>query len=425
MKLTKKSKLLLSFFIENKCITHAKQTKKITDIFKELYHEIKTAGEYLESEKKAKGDSFYNIRYVEIETSSEIPKPSTFPVDGFPSQIRQHIDERILSQITYSLHLLDRKITIHFLLEDMNPMSKIHTYNNYVDRMLVWLIVINEYASKSCASELTIYLYFTSLQKTTPSSNISILGEHNVNTAFTMTCPKISEIVIFRKEEWFKVFLHETFHNFGLDFSDMNNEACNNKIRSIFPVNSEVNLFESYAEFWAKIMNALFCSYAHLSNKNDVQAFLTNVDFFITLEKIYSCFQMVKVLDFMNLKYKQLYSTDTEISSLRNTLYRENTNVLAYYIITCILLNDYPSFIEWCDSNNISLLQFKKTTANQSKFCQYILTKYKSTVFLRNIKCAELLLNTIKGKQDKHVWKHPTETRYVLKNLRMSVCELE
>jgi hypothetical protein len=134
---------------------------------------------------------------------------------------------------------------------------------------------------------------------------------------------------------------------------------------------------------------------------------------------------MVKVLDFMNLKYKQLYSTDTEITGLRNTLYRENTNVLAYYVIACILLNDYPSFIEWCDSNNISLLQFKKTTANQDKFCQYILSKYKSTGFLRNIKCSEHLLSTIKGKQDKHIWKHPAETKYVLKNLRMSVCELE
>ena len=283
--------------------------------------------------------------------------------------------------------------------------------------MLIWLIMINEYASKSCASELTIYLYFTSLQKTMPTSNISILGEHNVNTAFTMTCPKISEIVIFRKEEWFKVFLHETFHNFGLDFSDMNNEACNNKILSIFPVKSEVNLYESYAEFWAKIMNALFCSYENLSNKQDIQEFLTNAEMFIHFEKMYSCFQMVKILDFMNLTYSDLYSTNTQIAGLRNTLYREHTNVLAYYVITFILLNHYPSFLEWCNKNNMSLLQFKKTIANQQKFCDFIVSKYKSAHFLQTIKCMETFLRKLYKQQNK--------TKYVLKNLRMSICELE
>ena len=33
----------------------------------------------------------------------------------------------------------------------------------------------------------------------------------------------ISEIIIFRNEEWFKVFVHETFHLFGVDFSNMSN----------------------------------------------------------------------------------------------------------------------------------------------------------------------------------------------------------
>lgn len=424
MKLTNKSKLLLSFFIEHMCITHAKQTRKINDIFIELYNEIRNAEMYLDTEKKTKGDPFYNMSYREIESTIQIPKPTTFPVDGFPAEIRTHIDEHILYEITYSIHLLGRSIKIHFLLEDNHPISKIHIYNDYVDTMLIWLIIINEYASKKCATELTIYLYFTSLQKFTPSSNISILGEHNVNTAFTMTCPKISEIVIFRKEEWFKVFLHETFHNFGLDFSDMNNEKCNKKILSTFQVRSEVNLYESYAEFWAKIMNALFCSYAGLSNKNNIQEFLTNADFFINFEKMYSCFQMVKVLDFMNLKYKQLYSTNENISTLRNTLYKENTNVLAYYVITSILLNDYQAFIEWCESNNISLLQFKKTTSNQDKYCNFILTKYKSATLLRNIKCAELLIQSIKYTKQKKLWKYPNETKYIIKNLRMSICEL-
>ena len=89
-----------------------------------------------------------------------------------------------------------------------------------------------------------MYIYFTSLKKKLPNSNIHILGENNVNTAFTHTCPVNSEIVIFRKEEWFKVLMHETFHNFALDFSNMNTEQCHLFIKNIFPLNSkDIQLF--------------------------------------------------------------------------------------------------------------------------------------------------------------------------------------
>ena len=66
-----------------------------------------------------------------------------------------------------------------------------------------------------------------------PDSNIDIIDQIHVNTGFTTTCPVDSEIVIFREEEWFKVFIHETFHNFALDFSDMNNSACHKIVLDI------------------------------------------------------------------------------------------------------------------------------------------------------------------------------------------------
>lgn len=420
MQLTKESKLLMSFFLKNKCIEHTKQTKKTQVVFKQLFNEIKNAEKYIEFTKNKRGDSFYNTRLTEIESSFQILKPETFPADGFPSQIREYIDKNIYNELTYSIDLLDRKIKIHFLLEDINIKKNIKLYNNYVDNMLIWLTIINEYASKICAKELTIFLYFTSLKKNIPESNINILDEYNINTAFTMTCPKKSEIVIYRKEEWFKVFLHETFHNFGLDFSDMNNEACNKKMLDFFPVKTEMNLYESYAEFWAKIMNALFCSYRNLSDKNDEEEFLNNSEFFINYEIMYSFFQMVKVLNFMNLKYEYLYSKDADINDLRNTLYREKTSVFAYYVITLILLSDYQGFICWCNTHNMSLLQFKKTQTNQDQFCDFIIKKYKNKLFLKNIHGMEEQFYRIK----QHKNKNKKDLNYITKNLRMTICEL-
>jgi hypothetical protein len=307
MKLTKNSKKLIHFFMNNNCINYIHPIKKSDVILVKLYNEMKNAEEYIHKLKaKHKDNSFYNVKIEEIHSVNQISKPSTFPANSFPTQIRTHINENMMSKITYNIQLFGRKISIYFLLEDMNPQIKIQTYNNYVDNMLIWLIILNEYASKECLTELSIYIYLTSQEKCFPTSDIFILNEYNVNTAFTMTCPKISEIVIYRREEWFKVFLHETFHNFGLDFSDMNNEACNKHILSIFPVKSNVNLYEAYCETWAKIMNACFCSYRSLpNNKNKTNAndFLKMFYMFINFERMFCYFQMVKVLDFMNLNY--------------------------------------------------------------------------------------------------------------------------
>jgi hypothetical protein len=49
---------------------------------------------------------------------------------------------------------------------------------------------------------------------------------------------------------------------------------------------------------------------------------------------------------------------------MRETLYKEDSNVLSYYIISTIMMNNYQGFLGWCNENNLSLLQFKKTTAN-------------------------------------------------------------
>lgn len=431
MKLTKQSELLMSFFIENKCITSLPQTKKTDNIFLDLYYELKDAENYINSLKKQqqKGEPFYNVVITEIQTYSQIAKPTSFPVDGFPEKIREHINEKTMNQLCYSITFMGRNVKIYFLVEELNPEKNIKVYNSYVDHILMWLVITNEYASKTCAEVLTIYLYFTSLKKEMPASDVSILGEYHVNTAFTMTCPKNAEIVIFRKEEWFKVFLHETFHNFGLDFSDMNNRMCNAKILNIFPVKSDVNLFEAYAEFWAKIMNIVFCSYLNLKNKSDVKEFLTNTEFFANFERIYSFFQMVKVLDFMNLSYDQLYKKGPQYDALRDTLYKEHTSVLSYYVITLILMDNYQLFIDWCNINNTSLLQFKKTTSNQEKFCDFILTKYKSSVFLKRIRCVESLLEMVqttitKQKSTKKNKKIDKDMFYIMNNLRMTICEL-
>ena len=416
MKLSKNSKQLMLFFTQNEHINNVKQTKRTDNILAELYNDILDAYKYLNSLKQ-KG-SFYTFTAKKVLTSSQISKPQNFNSNSFPELVRKHIDELTMTELTYQFSLYGRNIKIIFLVEEDDVEHKLDVYNKHVESIVMWLYILNQYASKECASSLVIYLYFTSLEKKIPSSNIHILDEINVNTAFTTTCPKDSEIVVFRKEEWFKVLIHETFHNFALDFSDMNNHDSHKCILDIFKVESNVNLYEAYTEFWAEIMNALFCSFFSLKNKNDIGDFLSNAEFFINFERTFSFFQLVKTLDFMGLTYKDLYS-ETERSRInRENLYKEKTNVLSYYVIKTVLINNYQGFLSWCKTNNLSLLQFKKSLKNQLEFCKFIENNYKSNSMLHGISETKSFLTSIRKKSKK------TNLSYILSNLRMSICEL-
>jgi hypothetical protein len=415
MKLLKNSKDLMLFFTKNKHINRVKQTKRTDSIITEIYNDIFNAYNYLNILKQK--SKYYNVSIKKIENTSHISRPKNFNSNSFPELVRKHIDELSLSEITYNFSLYSRNITVHFIVEEENNELKIETFNKYIDTIIMWLYILNKYASKTCANNLVIYFYFTSLEKKFPNSNINILDQINVNTAFTTTCPKDSEIVVFRKEEWFKVFIHESIHNFGLDFSDMNNNEANNCILNIFKVNSEVNLYEAYTEFWAEIINALFCSFISLKDKNNIDEFLSNSEFFINFERTFSFFQLVKTLSFMGLTYTDLYSKSQHSKISRENLYKEKTNVLSYYVLKTILINNYQGLLFWCKTNNSSLLQFKKTITNQKEFCNFIEKNYKTSSMLNGVDDTQHFLNKLQKNKI-------TKLNYILSNLRMSICEL-
>jgi len=429
MKLTQNCMLLMDFFIKNNFINHDENenNKKLVLILHTLYNDIYNSYKKLLIFKKT---NIYEPLVKKINNINQISKPKFFNNDSFPDVIRKHIDKHSTYEITYIFSLMNRNIKVHFIIENNKSELKIDLYNKYLEWIIIWLFILNDYSSKLCSKNLVIYFYFTSLKKSFPNNNIDILDQHNVNTAFTSSCSLDSEIIIFRKEEWFKVFIHETFHSFGLDFSDMNNVECHSKILSIFKVKSDVNLYESYTEYWAEIMNCLFCSFFLLKDKDkeNFNEFFKTSEYLINLEKTHSFFQLVKVLKFMGLTYQDLYSNKKESIVLRNNLYKEKTNVLAYYVIKMILLNHYPEFLSWCSKHNISLLAFKKTIKNQMDFCSFIEKFYKSNSMLNGISITTDFLNNVHHSENisKNInkKKNNKEFNYLMNNLRMTLCEM-
>ena len=258
----------------------------------------------------------------------------------------------------------------------------------------MWVYILDIYSSSDCSKDLTLYVYFTPFEKLLPTNQLTVFDSEHVNSGYTSGCKKTTEIVLYRKEEWFKVFIHETFHNFGLDFSDMNIYSIDKKLRGLYNVNIEYNLYESYCETWGRIIYTMMYSYFSLDNKyrNNFTYFNSVFKNNMKFEAGFSLYQAIKILDFMNLTFHMIQHKSNDCITSCNHLYREKTSVFSYYIITSLIMNNYIDFLSWCDKNNNSIIKFKKTPKNIDNYIEFISSCYNNKYVKNNIKNIELFL---------------------------------
>ena len=356
------------------------------EVLMRLYSNIYEADRYISKLMKSKQ---FTQHLQKITTAKEIPYPSSYSSFYFPKIIRETIDLQTTYYIKYKAKIKNRQIEIFFviLLEDDILGINIHQYQRYAKYILMWLYMAQSYSSKSCAKTLKIYIYLSNFDKILPQQGNKVLGPFEANSAYTYACIPNGEITIFRSEEWFKVLIHESFHSFGLDLSgvlDTHVEKLKMQMKTIFPIDSDFNLSESYTEFWARVLNALFCSYGFLDKKTDKKGFIRFSMICLDIERVFSLYQSVKVLDYMGLEYKNLFLPGTPHLEVRKQLYKEGTNIFVYYVIVALLMNNYADFMVWCLQNNTNFLNFTPNIKNVEGFMNYIRLHYNSNDLLAN-----------------------------------------
>ena len=392
---------------ENGCkINDDKETNNTKNIFKEFYNHFLEAEKFLETiDIKPKVEKIKNNNFNKSDDHGYIIEP-----------IKKYINNFADYDITFSVKLYDKIVNI-FLITDSK--YNIEELKRKIYRILLWLHVVIKYAkNKFCSKELNIYIFLTDLKKVLPEHQHEEIGKLNVNTGFTMTCQEKSNIVIYRKEEWYKVFVHETMHNLDLDFSGIDNDNTRKFILKIFPIKSDVKLYEAYTDTWAKILNVLITSY--LVSDRTFKNYQNLTQKYINLERTHCFFQCIKILHHMGLTYENLYSKDEHSSNMRS-LYKEQTSILSYYIINAIILNIYQDFLIWCQNNNTndSILQFEKTKEKQMEFCKFIENNYKTKNMLNKINCiSNMFENYRNSKKNKNI-------DNLLRNMRKSLIEIK
>jgi hypothetical protein len=234
---------------------------------------------------------------------------------------------------------LNHRIIFFYTTEDTDKLF------SYIDRLLYLL-------KDSKVQPVDAVILLSSAKKTYPHNRI--FGQSNVNSGYWSA----GKIVVYRKEEWFKVFIHECFHHFHYE-NVLFDEKLSKRILKIFKVDSEVNLYESYCEVWARTLN---CCMKSVCNKVPLETLLYH-------EKRYAVRHMVNVLHHMNLTYHKIQYPCN---------YRENTNVLSYVVITAILM-----FQDFIPTHMSSMPSFR--LIDSEPYIHFIETHYENHNFLNYV----------------------------------------
>jgi hypothetical protein len=317
-----------------------------------------------------------------IELSPSYEPPSDYSL--IPSAIRQKIETKCKHLKLYKMEWKQRTFFIHFSFDRIYSTSEIR---KMLQRIFIWLVIVDQSAtSPPCNPVLHIYFYFTDMKKQLPNDPKDIIDEHHANTAFTYACSSIhdkSVIYIYRKEEWFRAFIHETFHHFGMDFIRLNQSETIQRIQETFHLSHipDLRVYETYCEMWAEIIQTFFYAYFYnpIRKKNSTRKRTNPMSIvykWLKYERLFSLFQCTKLLRFHHLDYFSLFT--------KGDIYKEETQAFCYYILKCILMVHMDSFLEFCNG-----IQFTLTQENLQKYTELIISNARSDRMKQGIALAE------------------------------------
>lgn len=417
--------------------------------------------------------SCFKHKLIKIEDqNNKVIQKSLFSSLYIPSSIIRYIQNKSKYIIEYKCDIgKNRTVIINFIIfenstYELNNIRKkgASYFKNCALKIYLWLKLLAKYSDVKCGTNLECFIYLTPFKRTLPKmrhSNVSdsenetendknmdtedmqdykdyeeyedeythnnILKPIHVNGGLSDTCKTNGKIIVYRKEEWFKVFIHETMHNYGLDFSTLNITNANIRLQKIFTIQKDVKIYESYCEVWARIMNIIFECYFEINSHKKFSSRTTRKNFidklhnthiqnthntsvkishnkhdkflncfydYLQHESIFSLFQCIKVLKYMGLDYDIISNCSDANYITVKKLYKEETNVFAYYIIVAIILANFNSFILWCIDNNTNLFHFKKDQKNIDSFINFIHDNYKNNNILKLIVALENKLET-------------------------------
>jgi hypothetical protein len=315
----------------------------------------------------------------------------------FPEEIQHHILNEQSTVITYQFTVLDRRaIVLHFVVFN-TPSPDLKKMLARAKRVCALMHLVSMHASRStCSATLNIFIYMTKFKKLFPVARGQALEAEHANTGLTYHCARNNDLVVYRKQEWFKVLIHELFHAFGLSFieSDMPpgvDAAMQVMLKKTYAIATPVRVYETYCEIWARVLNVCFACFSPSDESRfggggnpilnlKLNAFSECVMDGLHRDAQFALQQFAQIMRYMDIPCAVMCNPTKENRAIVAEKYRENTNVFAYYVMTCALLNSPDVFLAWCYKNNpttavkprANIMQFRTIPANFNGFMEML-----------------------------------------------------
>lgn len=356
---------LVKYLIDSEYFKHYALTPSVNTVLTELINKINNALNKVDNDKKMQLTLIKdNFKFKREDT--------TYFSHEIQTEIIKNYSEGV--KITYSAGNFD--ITLNFYKMRNNKIGE-KKILNYARYMLAWLLVVKGYESDDCVKNLLVDVFLTKHKKQLPEKREQVIGAKNVNTAYTYRCMHGStSIKLYREEDLMKVFFHETFHTFNMDFL----KTGKTEIREIFDVESSISIFESYCETWARVIHSLFLAMIQSKNNRDVKKIIKYFTAILCIESQHSLLQAKKVFEHMDLRLEDALENTRSL----NIKFREESHVFSYYFVTSLLMININDFINYCLNNNVNILKF-----NPSNFDNYVILIKNSKNSLLTKKCVE------------------------------------
>lgn len=331
-----------------------------------LINDFNKAKKFLSEEQILK-----NITVNTINSNFKLPEVFS-DANWVDKNIGSYVKSNLKKQVIYQINnICNFKVTVIFgVFNNEESFNRLY----YI---LIWLYMIKDTINSICKGDITIHIYPTPFKKELPKYPGEIISSKQLNSGATYFKGNNRDIYVWRKEEWFKVFIHETMHGFNLDFGFDDKVKINKIIKKRFPINKDINLFETFTEVWAKIINNLFVTMIISNGKQEVETFI----FLMNVERLFTIIQTIKILEYMNLTYLNFCDTSRNGRLLRLHRYKESSNFFEYFLLGSVVMFDYYNFMAWCYRNK----KFIKYTGNPQSFLKYVLEKSNQKKFINII----------------------------------------
>jgi len=246
--------------------------------------------------------------------------------------------------VTYKNTIKGKTYIFDFII--YNDELSIKNLDLIVEKMLLVLQLIIAISNNESRNGQHVTFFLTPFQKKL-NSNTNVLGAKNVNSGFTYPYLKNGVTFIYRKEEFFKVFIHESIHYYGIDkalHKDFSNDAKYNinynKFINSFNIRpqdiAKIRINEALTEYWTFIVYLSAQSY----KKSIVLAnFIYEFENSYKLELLHIIFQVVKILNYNKLTY-------SEFLTKYSNQYKETSHIFSYYIVKTLLVYNHSDLLK-------------------------------------------------------------------------------